>query len=119
MGIDIEDTINENRVNNIKRLFTGNEVNYPQFYTQFWTLKESYLKRAGAGFSSGPAVPVDFSRYMHNESFCVQENYFFSKQFDNFWLSVCAAAPFIPELLETGIESAAGYNPVGMSINSV
>ena len=93
LGLDVEDSFSERRAAAAARIMTEAEKQLPEQAVKFWTLKESYLKCLGTGISGGTPLMPDFSPWAAAETFSAYEKCFFSRQFEGFHLSLCAACP--------------------------
>lgn len=98
IGVDVEDFIPEQRLKSLKKAFSSKEMRRKDYAAKFWTLKESYLKCLGTGFSppAPPPAKIDFSAYAPFQTFSSYDKYFFSMEFKGFHLSACAGKPFKP-----------------------
>lgn len=101
IGLDVEDTFTERRAAGAARLMTEAEKLMPELAVKFWTLRESFLKCLGTGFSGGAHKGLDFSQWAESETFSAYGKQFFSRQFNGFYLSLCANCPISVTVLFT------------------
>jgi 4'-phosphopantetheinyl transferase len=99
VGVDLERfrpidwrRISERFFHPIEREHLANSIEPERDFFRIWTLKESYLKAEGTGFSVSPASFAVLPEGEHNAKFFGETNYRFTRiaAFPDYCLSVCA-----------------------------
>jgi len=82
-----------------ERAYLAGTSNPGAEFFRIWTLKESYLKAEGVGFSVSPASFAVLPQDEHTALFSGESAYHFSciNAFPNYFLSVCSLEPEVPD----------------------
>lgn len=90
VGCDIENVVE--KVIPAKSIFCPNEIERirddTRYFTKIWTLKEAYSKCTGLGLTE-KLNDIDFSRFVNNKIFKINDYLFFSDNEQNLHYSIC------------------------------